>query len=77
MPSKIQVGQGAPIYSEREYTAYCVEAKPGWVDPAVFYEGYVEYRERKTFNLTLFVDAATGIVVTDINKYEQSLKEEA
>lgn len=76
MASRIQVGQGQPIYSEREYTAFEIEAKPGYADYNADQDGYWAYVRGEPVKLSLYIDAATGIVVTDIKKYEQSLKEE-
>jgi len=52
--------------SEREYDRYTL--------PAVLEPAYDDWeRSRKPVNLSLYVDAETGIVVTDVAAYERSL----
>ena len=56
------------VYSEREYDEYQIQA-------GSVYRRYGDERaDVSLMNLTLYVDELTGVVVSDIAKYEASLK---
>lgn len=80
MAEKIQIGSGAPIYSERKYETYDVIARPvsrPYVPAWILTWDEIRYSREALGSMRLYIDAETGIVVSNISKYERSLSKEA
>lgn len=76
MAKRIQIGNGAPIYSEREYETYDVIARQvshSYLKPWILTWGEIRYSREALGSMRLYIDAETGIVVSNISKYETSL----